>query len=657
MDYTHNHVAPVTVGGVELARVVEIINDYTITFEDGQYAVNIVGGNSNIGDNVNVNQVSVRSANSAGLVHNTAIEFSSFNGGVTIDVMNGFNGTTFPIGTLQQPVNNLDDAKLIASVRGFNKLYIIGNITIDATDNVDDYIIHGDSHIKTTITIVSGASTLNSEFENATITGVLDGNASLDNCLVQDLTYVEGNVYNSILTGTVVLAGTSSSRLINCVDGNPDGDFPTIDMGGSGRDLAIAHYSGDIQITNLTGLQYVSVDLVSGVVWLDSTVTAGFFYLRGVGSLEDSSTNTIIDDKELINTENIGGGDPSAIADAVWDEPIVDHLSVGSTGEKLNEGSVDSATIALIADAVWDELLSEHVLDGSAGAYLGGINAGLIADAVWDEVIIPDHVSDDTSGKYLYDFASALASGDVYVSSSTESEIMMVRERLGDAGTLIAEVIVDEMGISTDVDTVFTMYQMIYEVNGVWLRTDTAHSGTNYYDGVDGDFDSRMGMITLHTSLPAAVTEVLIDYTYYRGLHNDTIDQFLTEAKLYVKKFTRKDYIWSDGLGVDPDEETQIALMAAASLAAKRCLVALSAGDILQLGFNFRLGDLEVENMVRGGGFHVQAMIDQLDNDIQQKLAMLGRGMYFVAPSSVSYGRDIRNYRRRGRPSDRSGIY
>lgn len=69
---THRRNAPVTVGGVTLAQVVEIINDYTVTFEDGQYAVNIIGGNSNVADRVNVNQVSVRAANSAGLVVTSA---------------------------------------------------------------------------------------------------------------------------------------------------------------------------------------------------------------------------------------------------------------------------------------------------------------------------------------------------------------------------------------------------------------------------------------------------------------------------------------------------------------------------------------------------------------------------------------------------------
>ncbi len=65
---THRHNTTVTVGGVQLARVIEIINDYTITFEDGKYAVVLTNSNNNIADRTNVNQVSVRSTNSAGLV-------------------------------------------------------------------------------------------------------------------------------------------------------------------------------------------------------------------------------------------------------------------------------------------------------------------------------------------------------------------------------------------------------------------------------------------------------------------------------------------------------------------------------------------------------------------------------------------------------------
>jgi len=65
---THRHNTEVLLGGITLARVFEIINGYTITFENGSYSVNLVGANQNIVDILNLNSVSVRSFNSAGLI-------------------------------------------------------------------------------------------------------------------------------------------------------------------------------------------------------------------------------------------------------------------------------------------------------------------------------------------------------------------------------------------------------------------------------------------------------------------------------------------------------------------------------------------------------------------------------------------------------------
>jgi hypothetical protein len=78
-DTTHEHTAPLTVAGVTLARVVEIINGYTMTFEDGTYSVNIEGANSNVSDVLNHNSVGVNTANSAGL-----IEVASGEAGLTL---------------------------------------------------------------------------------------------------------------------------------------------------------------------------------------------------------------------------------------------------------------------------------------------------------------------------------------------------------------------------------------------------------------------------------------------------------------------------------------------------------------------------------------------------------------------------------------------
>ena len=65
---THRHNTEVVLGGITYARFFEIINGYTVTFENGSYAIVLVGSNNNILDVTNLNYVSVRSMNSAGLI-------------------------------------------------------------------------------------------------------------------------------------------------------------------------------------------------------------------------------------------------------------------------------------------------------------------------------------------------------------------------------------------------------------------------------------------------------------------------------------------------------------------------------------------------------------------------------------------------------------
>lgn len=71
---THNHNTTVTLSGVTYARTVEIINGYTVEFEDvgTPYTVKCVGANHNIGDVKVVNQVSLLIGNSAGLIQVTS---------------------------------------------------------------------------------------------------------------------------------------------------------------------------------------------------------------------------------------------------------------------------------------------------------------------------------------------------------------------------------------------------------------------------------------------------------------------------------------------------------------------------------------------------------------------------------------------------------
>jgi hypothetical protein len=322
---THRHNTEVLLGGIVYARVIEIINGYTVTFEDGQYAVNLVGANSNIGDVVNVNQVSVRSANSAGLISNQAIEFSSFNGGVTIDIINGASGTAFPIGTPQRPVGNLLDAHLISVVRGLGTFFVIGDLTLDDTAVFDSHTFVGESLTKSTITVLPIASVIDCEFYDAEVTGTLDGDSLLKECKIRDLNYITGFVERCVLdSGTITLGGSAEAHLIDCYSGIPGVNVPVIDMGGSGTNLAMRNYNGGIQITNKTGPESVSIDMSSGQIKFTNSVTNGTIVCRGVGTItEDLSAGaTIIN--EMLNDTNISS--------AVWDEDLTTHTTTDSAG-------------------------------------------------------------------------------------------------------------------------------------------------------------------------------------------------------------------------------------------------------------------------------------------------------------------------------------
>lgn len=67
---THRRNAPVTLAGATYAQTFEIINGYTVLFQDvgTPYTVRCVGANHNIGDVKVVNQVSLIIGNSAGLI-------------------------------------------------------------------------------------------------------------------------------------------------------------------------------------------------------------------------------------------------------------------------------------------------------------------------------------------------------------------------------------------------------------------------------------------------------------------------------------------------------------------------------------------------------------------------------------------------------------
>lgn len=295
---THNHTAPVTVGGVTLARVVEIINGYTVTFENGSYAVNLQGANNNIGDVLNLNNVQVRSNNSAGLTFSKQVEDQSFlDGRLFIDTVNGQTGTSFPLGTPGAPVNNLADAQTIIAARTLPKrLFLRGTLVVANGESLADYNVAGTSALLSFVNFQVGSDATSAVLSGVTVLGAVAGGVRMTkNCILGVTSVFEGSMVDSALAAaTTTLTNTDAQDIIgffNCTSIVAGTGKPVLDCNGvADLELNVRNYSGGLQINNFNlASQVASIDVNSGSVLLDSTCTAGTIVVRGTGDLTDNS--------------------------------------------------------------------------------------------------------------------------------------------------------------------------------------------------------------------------------------------------------------------------------------------------------------------------------------------------------------------------------
>jgi len=252
--------------------------------------------------------VSLTASASATLQELLDIQYSSFEGGVWIDLVNGTPGTDYPTGTRRQPVDNLLDAHIIGTVRGLNEFRIIGDLTVGATDDVDNHIIIGETQLSTSITFVSGCSTRGTEIHQASLQGTLDGTICIHDCCIYELIGLEGNVYTSSLLGDITLAGVYGEvvNFFKCISALVVVGLVTIDMGGDGPALSMRGHVGSIKVKNKTGDSKLVIEFLSGRVSLTDTVTAGNVLLRGVGFIKENlATGITLDTDGLVQGTDI----------------------------------------------------------------------------------------------------------------------------------------------------------------------------------------------------------------------------------------------------------------------------------------------------------------------------------------------------------------
>ena len=339
---THRHNTTVTVGGVTLARVIEIINGYSVTFEDGQYAVNLSGANSNVADVSNVNQVSIRSANSAGLQDISGLqEKQDYGGFVLIDSVNGAPATAIdhPWGTIGQPVDNFQDAVAIANYWKLSKIVVT---TPDSTPiTLDADVSHMTVESATAgvwFALAPGNDVSGTRFIRAQING--DANASSD-------WYGENLLLHGSLTG---IRGTFWDCSIHTTDSPTHFDIQYDDnttfhnLGSAVYGTGIAKIEKEPSVTaslQIRGLHgglivrgvetgsSVVIDADAAYIEIDSTTTGGDFIIRGMGEpLVVNGTTDLLDQDGYQTADNIAAAVWSNASAVTLDSRIADIFTM-----------------------------------------------------------------------------------------------------------------------------------------------------------------------------------------------------------------------------------------------------------------------------------------------------------------------------------------
>lgn len=255
------------------------------------------------------------------------IEYNIFNGGVTIDVVNGVAGTAYPTGSPGRPVNNLTDAYTIATTRNFKTLFIKGNLTVNSS-NFDDFTFSGN---KSTVTL--SASINGGFFRDCIVTGTVGSRSRFYDCVLSNLTCsnIVVHFFDSAIVNTVYLTNGIKGVFVRCVSAVSGDDAAVVDLNNDGSTVEVREFNGKLKIKNKNGSEIIALDMSSGTVVLDSTITAGTVVLRGIAELENNAGgNVIINTQGLVNL--------NTISSAVWSDTVINYNNItGSFGQYVGK--------------------------------------------------------------------------------------------------------------------------------------------------------------------------------------------------------------------------------------------------------------------------------------------------------------------------------
>ena len=216
-----------------------------------------------------------------------------YSGAIIVDTTLEFSGSVFPFGTRAKPVNNINDAIILAEEYNISDIRLIrGDLTIDA--DVSYYQITADSS-EQKVTLLANSTLTDATFINMSLEGEVNGyNIHADQVKLIDVSNIAGDVRFTGYAGNILLAPNASFVSTNSYSLKSGNETPFIVFNGD-NDVSIRSYSGGLRVQNLTGNSSATFEFIAGKIFLDNTDVGGTASVRGTVLLTDSSAGTVVD--------------------------------------------------------------------------------------------------------------------------------------------------------------------------------------------------------------------------------------------------------------------------------------------------------------------------------------------------------------------------
>lgn len=273
-------------------------------------------------------------------VRSAAESYALYAGGVWIDDAAANANTVVGVdGLPSNPVSTLAAARTIADALGVKKYYIVNDstLTLAATHLNWEFIGKG---LRNQLDL--GSQSVNdSYFEHLVLSGTQGGAQKIEAycCYLNGIIGLKIIAKYCFLTATNTLAVGTLNIFDHCSSNVPGGSTPALTFQAGVTSIGVRHYSGGLQLNNMTSDHTVSFE-AKGQLIVDASCTSGNISARGNMKITDNGTTTNLTDEAVYNQTLINEQVDAALNSAIPGSP-----GAGSVNEVLKNQSGAASTL------------------------------------------------------------------------------------------------------------------------------------------------------------------------------------------------------------------------------------------------------------------------------------------------------------------------